>query len=273
MTKEVFDATWLALREPADHRSRALALLPLLNVVWSRAHWSRVLDFGSGTGSNLRYLGPKLPDGQEWTLVDHDPDLLALATIPARVRGLKHVCGDVADEGLELVKEAHLVTGSALLDLVSEDWLRDLVEECRLAECGVLFALSYDGSITWDLGQGVDEDPGDVLVWNAVNKHQRRDKGLGPALGPTAGSVAQKLFLDAGYRTWFLPSPWHLNQHDSGLTSALVDGWQHAALEQNPGQEDHIRTWAERRVRQVASEGFGLNVGHVDFLALPDVSS
>ena len=184
MTKEVFDATWLALREPADHRSRALALLPLLNVVWSRAHWSRVLDFGSGTGSNLRYLGPKLPDGQEWTLVDHDPDLLALATIPARVRGLKHVCGDVADEGLELVKEAHLVTGSALLDLVSEDWLRDLIEECRLAECGVLFALSYDGSITWDLGQGVDEDPGDVLVWNAVNKHQRRDKGLGPALGP-----------------------------------------------------------------------------------------
>ena len=270
MTKEVFDAAWLALREPVDHRSRALALLPLLNVVWRKARWSRVLDFGSGTGSNLRYLGPRLPEGQEWTLVDHDPDLLARATLPPRVSGLRRVCGDVADEGLDLVREAHFVTGSALLDLVSEGWLHNLVEASRLAECGVLFALSYDGSITWNLGPGAQADPGDVLVWDAVNAHQRRDKGLGLALGPTAGPVAQKLFRDAGYRTWFLPSPWHLNQDDSGLTRVLVDGWQRAALEEDPGQGVSIRAWAERRLRQVASGGFGLTVGHVDFLALPD---
>ena len=272
MTKEVFDATWLALREPVDHRSRARALLPLLKVFWRRARWSHVLDLGSGTGSNLRYLGPRLPDGQVWTLVDHDPTLLERATAPARVRDLNRVCGDVADEGLELVKDADLVTSSALLDLVSEEWLRAVAEACRQAACGVLFALSYDGSIVWNR-EGADEDLADILTRNAVNAHQRRNKGLGPALGPTAGPVARTLFENAGFRTWFLPSPWRVDQRDSALAGALVEGWERAALEESPSQGDHIREWAERRRQRVATGEFDLTVGHVDLLALPDESS
>jgi len=271
MTKEVFDASWLALREPVDHRSRAGALLPLLKVVWRRRHWSQVVDLGSGTGSNLRYLGSRLPDGQVWTLVDHDPDLLERATAPDRVKGLSRVCGDVADAGLELVKDADLVTGSALLDLVSEEWLRTLAEACRQAACGVLFALSYDGAIAWN-GEGAEEAPMDILTRDAVNAHQRRDKGLGPALGPTAGPVARTLFEHVGYRTWFLPSPWRLDRRDSVLAGALVDGWERAALEESPVLRDRIREWAERRRRRVASGEFELTVGHVDLLALPDES-
>ena len=73
----VFGADWLRLREPVDHRSRAEGHLPVLAEEWRRRGWSRIVDLGSGTGSNARYLAPRLPGAQQWTLVDHDADLLA----------------------------------------------------------------------------------------------------------------------------------------------------------------------------------------------------
>ena len=218
----MFDADWLALREPVDHASRAPALLPLLAAASRAGRWSRVLDLASGTGSNIRYLAPRLPVGQQWTLVDHDSALLARVEMPDRVRSLDRVCGDIATEGVAAVAKAHLVTGSALLDLVSERWMRTVAEACRSAACGVLFAITYDGRIEWEGTEAAVSDPGDEMVRLAVNAHQTRDKGLGPALGPSAGSVAQVCFREAGYRTWFRPSPWCLGPSHTALASALV---------------------------------------------------
>ncbi len=49
-----------------------------------------------------------------------------------------------------------LVTASALLDLVSERWLRALAARCAGHGAAVLFALSYDGRIVCS-----PEDPDD----------------------------------------------------------------------------------------------------------------
>ena len=280
-TKELFDIDWLALREPVDHRSRAAALVPILQAAWKSRGWSRVLDLGSGTGSNLRYLAPRLPGTQAWTLLDHDPELLARVGVPESVRMVNRVCGDLADEGLTAVGQAHLVTCSALLDLVPEDWLRRLAHACCGAGRGALFALNYDGEIRWSAGAraayaGHDttsevEDPDDMLVRQAVNAHQRRDRGRASALGPTASTAAEAIFREAGYRTWRLPSPWQLGPEDGELARALVDGWETAALEleRRPGRVRTIHVWAERRRRTIAAGAFALTVGHQDLLALP----
>lgn len=268
-SREVFDVDWLALREPVDHASRAPALLLLLAAAARAGRWSRVLDLGSGTGSNLRYLAPRLPKGQQWTLVDHDRTLLAQADPPDRARSLDRVCGDLATEGIAAVGDSHLVTGSALLDLVSEKWLRALAGACRAASCGVLFAMTYDGRIEWDGAEAVGPDPDDEMVRQAVNAHQRRDKGLGPALGPSAGAVAQACFREAGYRTWFRPSPWQLGETDTVLALTLVDGWERAAVEMRPDVRREIGDWASRRREQLNRQVVSLTVGHVDMLALP----
>ena len=273
---ETFDADWLALREPVDHRSRAEALLAPLCDAWRARGWSRVLDLGSGTGSNLRYLTTRLPAGQEWVAVDHDPALLAVlgrAVTPASVRSLTLVPGDLAHEGLAAVPNADLVTASALLDLVSEDWLRRVVDTCVAADRGAHFVLSYDGEIRWwggvEPGGRGEDGSDDALVRDAVIAHQTGDKGLGTALGPAAGPRAERLFRAAGYLTRRCPSPWRLGAADVPLVHRLIDGWAGAAIEVRPDVVGRIRAWADRRRATVANGRFTLTVGHCDLLALP----
>ena len=278
--REIFDAGWLALREPVDHRSREVAAVSLLATAWRAGGWSRLVDLGSGTGANLRYLAPRLPDPQHWTLVDHDTDLLARVSVPEGVERPACVSADFAGAGLAVLAEARaqVVTGSALLDLVSRPWLERLVLVCGQAGCAAHFALSYDGGIQWHAAAGDPhpaDDPDDGRIRRAVNAHQRRDKGFGPALGPMAGLMAESAFRAAGYRVWLLRSPWRLGPDDAPLVRALLAGWEAAAIEvAEAGDEAGIapaavRAWAERRGAAVETGSFGLTVGHVDLLALP----
>lgn len=277
MTEEShrFEADWLSLREPADHRSRAAELIPPLVSAWRGRGWRRVVDLGCGTGSNLRFLSPRLPGPQEWVVVDHDPEHLARliegvpedeSDDPASSRSIHPVCGSVEAEGLAQVRRADLVTCSALLDLVTEGWLRDLVDAlAHEGKRGAYFALSYDGTFDWDV-----PDPDDASIRGAVNAHQHRDKGMGPALGPDAVMVVEDLLRGAGFHMETGASPWRLRgTADAPLAAALVHGWAEAALEQLPADASSIRAWRARRLATIRDGDFALRVGHRDVLALP----
>jgi hypothetical protein len=167
------------------------------------------------------------------------------------------------------VGATHLVTASALLDLVSERWLSRLADACASSGCAALFALTYDGTIDW----GTDAHPVDALVRRAVNEHQRRDKGLGPALGPDAASTAADIFRSRATGPGSRPV-----RGCSARTTARSPGRSSTAgrrrrSEQRPADAADLARWAERRREAVASSSFALTVGHQDLLALPPGSS
>jgi hypothetical protein len=268
-----FSAEWLALRAPADHAARSVSLTRALADALPREKALRILDLAAGTGSNLRYLaGPFLEAGADprvrpdWLLVDHDPALLA--QVP-KTPGVDTRCMDLASlDDREIFDGRTLVTASALLDLVSEAWVRTLAARCAESGAAVLFALSYDGRIECS-----PEDPDDGAIVALVNEHQRTDKGFGPALGPDATNCAERCFASLGYQVQRDLSDWVLPPAAQELQRQLIDGWAQAAAEIAPAQAAMIDGWRSRRLAHVAAHRSQLIVGHEDLAGwLPEES-
>lgn len=304
-----FSADWLQQREAFDTAARDTAASRLALATRLQA-WRppggaplRVIDLACGTGANLRWLAPRLGGAQQWLVVDHDAGLLR--RWPALLPGHTRPPAAGGDQGLPLLQlqgrgfeaqivrrqldlaraleslpwpAAQLVTGSALLDLVSAAWLQRLVSAVTAARGALLMALSVDGRHRWAPG---DED--DAAVGALFEAHQQRDKGFhGPALGAAAAPALVAALRGSGYRVHSARSDWVLDGRRSAtaraLQSALVDGIAQAAGEQASEQASdwrgdkrasahRVRAWQQRRQARVGQ--CVLRVGHLDVLALP----
>ncbi len=261
---EQFDDHWLTLREPADHAARPASLLQQLTAAMpEQAPW-HIVDLGAGTGSNLRYLAPRLDGNQQWLLLDHDAELLNQAINKAPIANATKVETHVQDiSAWPLpIKDAHLVTAAALLDLVTADWLAQLAQACAQHRLPALLALNYDGRINLS-----PEHPSDALIIAAVNAHQQSEKAMGLALGPKAVEVARQQFMAQGYQVLVMASDWQLTPAQPALQRALLEGWHEAACAQQPQQAALFDIWLQDRIAQLASSE--IRVGHQDILAIP----
>jgi SAM-dependent methyltransferase len=260
-----FSADWLALREPADTAARSVSLTEALAGTLPETRPLRILDLGAGTGANARYLIDRLPSPQQWLLVDHDAGLLtrAVALLSSRLRcEIDTLAADLAAVQNESRDDSYdLVTASALLDLVSEPWLRALVDRCHARGAAVLFALTYDGRI-----ECAPADSADGRVRELVNRHQRTDKGFGPALGPDAADAAARLFAAAGYTVTRARSDWTLGSESEELQRQLIEGWAGAAGEMDLARANDINAWKARRLAHVDGRRSRIVVGHEDLV-------
>jgi hypothetical protein len=279
---------WLALREPADAAARSASLARTVADVIGSNDPVHVLDLATGSGSNLRYLAERLPRCQRWLVTDLDAGLLShlrgRTSTWAAARGYDvetdadgltlrgepldcHVAVRRLDlstlETSEIFSGRQLVTASALLDLVSEQWLRALAARCHAAGAGVLFALSYDGRSSCS-----PTEPEDDMIRDQMNRHQHRDKGLGgPAAGPDAERIAARVFEEKGYRVRREQTDWVLGSEDGELQRHLIDGWAEAATEMAPDLSAVIASWRTRRLAHVNAGRSRLIVGHHDMAA------
>ncbi|MFP4207950.1 MAG: class I SAM-dependent methyltransferase [Wenzhouxiangella sp.] len=279
-TDAVFAADWLSRREPADHTARSSALAARLNDHFAGRTSLAVVDLGAGHGSNLRWLAPRLAARQHWLLVDHDPGLLAHARIhlpDAAAAGqltIDTLTIDLATLRPDVLAGCDLVTASALFDLVSEAWLTSLAQACHAHRCAALFALSVNGD--WrliDADGAIITDNEDHFVRDAFNRHQRRNKGLGAALGPEAAAALPSILTSNGFVVDTRPSDWLLPagaRLTLDLGRPLLAGWRDAAIEQAPQAAARIRHWHDQRNQALRAGKLGLEVGHVDLLALPE---
>lgn len=262
-----FSADWLALREPYDGRARNRDVLAALKAAFAESPAIAVVDLACGTGSTLRAVSPHLPARQSWRLVDNDLSLLARAA-PARAStniSFATTPVDIAYD-LEAALDGHLdlVTASALLDLVSEEWLQRFVVEIAARKLPVYAALSYDGRITFD-----PADPLDAAVIAAVNNHQRTNKGFGPALGPDAAPTAVAAFERVGYEVTQGRSDWEFGSNDREIQTEVLAGWASAAREIGDPPLSELLAWLTRRRDLIDSGRSTIRVGHVDFFARP----
>jgi SAM-dependent methyltransferase len=301
-----FSPDWLSLREPADARARSIRLLERLAGWLSERSNSAgeptvpptVLDLGCGTGSNLRYLAPRLAPclgaRQGWICLDRDAELLAALRgrtadwasclgFAASARGdTLRIQGpgvdwDIRTQGFDLaigadvlpVAGVNLVVASALLDLVSDAWIDDLLRNCARTTTPLLLTLTYDGRVVIEPEHRLDR-----LVIDLVNADQRRDKGLGPALGPSAPVRLAQLADRFRFSLDQAPSDWVIDPDETGLQFALSEVWASVALGQPAALSDpvvaaSISDWHAARQAQIAAMHLRIRVGHQDALLLP----
>ncbi len=273
-----FDAKWLDLREPTDHRSRNEELARLVTRHLGQRQTISVLDLGCGTGSNLRATAPLLGSEQRWTLVDHDPALLqaALARLSAWAsqtersnnqitlhKGGKRITVrllrvDLAhDLDRVFASEPDLVTASALFDLASPDFISEVAAEIVRHKASFYTVLTYNGQQRW-----TPKHEDDAAMASAFRAHQVRDKGFGEAAGPIAPALLSAAFDAAGYSVSEGDSAWRLEAGDEALIAELVPGFAGAVRETTLVPEPKVSAWLK-------ISRTGALVGHTDTLALP----
>ena len=262
-----FSVEWLALREGYDVRARNREVLGAVLAALEPKGVVEIIDLACGAGSTLRTLSPLLPPRQHWDLVDNDPALLHAASrgnVSDDI-GLDTIRIDLAgDFEAVLDRPCDLVTISALLDLVSENWLDRFARAIASRGLPVYAALTYDGRIELS-----PPDSTDAAVIAAVNAHQRTDKGFGPALGPAGAFAAISRFEALGYRVLQGASDWTMAAADQAMQMELLDGWAVAAGEMNLLPYADIGDWLSRRKALAGQRDSAMRVGHVDFLATP----
>lgn len=250
-----FEPDWLALREPADHAARDANLLA--RAAREVAQGGRIVDMGSGTGSTLRAFEAAGFTALNWHLLDNDATLLGIAK--DRAPSVATTLCDLGDIDTLPFDGAHLVTASALLDLMSQAWVERLADALRAANLPLYAALNYDGQMSWS-----PSDPDDDAITNLFNTHQLRDKGSGAALGPTSGPKVAAIFKARGFDVMTAQSPWVLGPDQADLQRQHLKGIANATaqLDESVSQNWHLRRKSLIKQSQT-------RVGHLDILAVP----
>jgi hypothetical protein len=257
-----FSSKWLALREPLDLDARNrdvedafVRALPPGPV--------RLLDLASGAGSTVAALAPHLDRQADWMLTDYDPDLLAVA----RDRWGERVTTRQIDLQADLeqlpFEEVDAVTTSAFLDLASEPFLQRLAERVAAARKPFLASLTYDGRSSF-----APDHPMDERLLEGLNRHQRTDKGFGPALGPDAAARALALFEEKGFKVLSGPSDWEITPASADFLTEFLSGWLRVGRELGLPEDGLVAWWQDREARIRGGE-LSMMVGHIDFVALP----
>ena len=141
-----FSTHWLSLREPIDRAARNKKLLAQLADFFDQNEHITIVDIAGGTGSTYRALQNTLPNKMTWHLVDNDPKLLESAKKQIPENNLNCHLHDLSIS-LEpvLAFKPDLITTTAFLDLVSEEWLEHFSQISASHQVPIYAALTYNG--------------------------------------------------------------------------------------------------------------------------------
>ncbi len=250
----------------------------------------RLLDLGAGTGSLFRFLAPIIGRPQSWIFADADEDLLdkALGWTAewARRRGFTAaLSGGAGKSSLVLgtpsgtwrietlvtdlaetprgppLQAVDAVVCSALLDLVSRAWMERLIVALRVP---FYASMTVDGRDAW-----LPRHPADRAVRTAFRADQRRDKGLGVALGDGASDIALRLLAAWGFEARTAASDWSIPGSATGLTRLFVGMTAEPARRAMPAQARKFAAWTSTRLLQASRARLAIRIGHRDILAFP----
>ena len=257
-----FQNKWLNLRESIDRNSRNQKILYLINNFYKNNSHIKIIDLGSGTGSNYRFLKSRLSNNQYWSFVDISYQSTSFFKKNIKYSSkIKKTNFKIVDaiNNLNKIKfnEYNLVTGSAFLDILPNKWFKKFHRLNADTEI-VYFALNYDGNFKF-----LPKHKDDKKIVNIFNKDQKSDKGIGElAVGPNCTSIIKKVFKTT-HKTFVLDSTWDVNKNYEFQTYFLK--FCKDIINKNKLNLDQ---WLEFRLRLIKEKNSRFILKNNDFLAI-----
>lgn len=281
---------WLDHRYACDADARNANIEKKFLEFFSEANTLNIVDAGAGIGSNFKYFFEKLPNHQEWTLLDCENNLLQscrekLIEFAQKNNyrledgnGLLHMSNGrkkanirFAHGGLEEIeqhtdlKKTDVITANALFDLLSYDQFDTFA--CKLSAYNVCLMATLNYYETSFLPFS-EEDARFVRYFHT---HMTRPQKFGAAMGPNCTEEMLDLLVEHQMMVEQEGSQWHLKRYDSTMQHYLLHFFEHAVrdLSLSPSEIEDLEVWLEKKKQMCRDHQLEIIVDHSDIFAYP----
>ena len=257
-----FDNSWLFKREKIDNLSKNKLIIQKINKSLKNLNEINIIDLGTGTGSNFRYLSKKIKyNNQSWTLMDISKSSLKEARTNTQINRKIKI---ISIKNHDVVKNIYttdfnnydVVTGSAFLDIMPKKWFKSF--HFRNVNTKIVyFSINYDGYFNFFPKHNLDNS-----VVNLFNSDQKSKKVNNlRAVGPDCSLVIDSFFSKT-HKTYSLKSNW-TQITDKKFQLMFLD-FCNKVIDKNKNYNE----WLQFRKEKIIKNKSKLTVHNKDFLAI-----
>ena len=257
-----FNNTWLFKREKIDNLSKNKLIIQNINKSLKNHNEINIIDLGTGTGSNFRYLSKKIKyNNQYWTLMDISKSSLkearANTQINKKIKNISIKNHDVIQNiSTTNFSNYDVVTGSAFLDIMPKKWFKSFYLK-NINTKIVYFSINYDGYFNFFPKHHLDNS-----VMNLFNSDQKSKKVNNlKAVGPDCSLIIDSFFSKT-HKTYSLKSNW-TQITDKMFQLMFLDFCKKVINKNNKYSE-----WLQFRKEKIIDNKSKLTVQNKDFLAI-----
>ena len=258
-----FENNWLFEREKIDNLSKSKFIIKKINNFLSTYNEVNIMDLGTGTGSNFRYLTKKIKlKKQSWTLIDISKESL----IEAKTDIYKNYTLDKISiinqnviNNIDKInfKNFDLVCGSAFLDIMPFHWFKSFYKQ-NINTKLIYFSINYDGYFKF---YPFHKD--DKAVLNLFNADQQSIKHKNDlAVGPDCSKIIEKQFKKT-HKIYSYKSTWSV-KNNKKFQSMFLNFCSNVL---NKNKKD-FTSWLTFRNENIMNNKSKLIVNNKDFLAI-----
>ena len=285
MSATGFSTRWLELRYPFDASARSITLSQQFVQQLSGKENVSILDLGAGIGSNVKYFHDRIEANQDWYLVELDPGLIkhGIQSLTAYFAKLGYVV-QKRDYRLHLVRDIKInitfvldsilhinpfqyqffdgILANALLDVLTSNQVRDLLDRFSDTPCPKLFSIIYEDM------QWMDDDPENHHYVRKYHEHMQRQQPHGRALGPGCIPFLQNQPDSDVYH--FHESTWEIRNEHKAMLEHLLAFYQRSIPEllTNQADQQRFKDWLAGKTSRIASNELHVQVKHRDMFWL-----
>ena len=259
-----FENSWLFQREKIDNLSKNKFIISKINSYLKTLDQIRIIDLGTGTGSNFRYLSKKIKfKNQSWTLMDISKSSLneakknIIANSKIKKINLKKV-DIIKNIQQHKFNDYDLVTGSAFLDIMPFNWFKKFYLKNKNTKL-VYFSINYDGYFKFYPQHKLDRDI--LELFNDDQKSKKNNKTN--AVGPDCSEIIKSYFIET-HKCYLFNSNWS-NVKNKNFQLMFLDFCESIILK---NKKTNLLDWLEFRKLNVINNKSKLSVNNKDFLAI-----